>query len=264
MKWPNTLTIVRHGESAYNLLKKNKRENPDYEKFLELFVKDYEKAKDEKWPSGRLVVLAKKVWQKTRLEFDDYHTPMTEDGFKQAESTALNLKKLIKLPDVIYFSPYLRIRQTLEGLIRGWPELVKVRSISEERIREQEHGLQTIYNDWRIFCTLNPVQGLLFKQEGDYFYRQANGENKADVRDRVRSFIATVIRENANQNVMLLTHHLTLLCIRANIERWLPEKFIEVDKADKPINCGITIYRGNPKLGKEGRLVLDIYNKKFY
>lgn len=264
MKWPNTLTIIRHGESAYNLLKKNKRENPDYEKFLELFAEDYEKAEDEKWPSKKLVVLARKVWQKTRLGFDDYHTPLTEEGFEQAKSTASSLKKVIKLPDVIYFSPSLRTKETLKGLVQGWPELAKVKAVSEERVREQEHGLQTIYNDWRVFCTLNPVQGLLFKQEGDYFYRQANGENKADVRDRVRSFMATIIREDAGQNVLLLSHHITLLCFRANLERWSPEKFIEIDKADKPINCGVTMYGGDPKQGENGKLILKTYNQKLY
>lgn len=107
-------------------------------------------------------------------------------------------------------------------------------------------------------------QGLLQKQEGEYVYRFLNGESKADVRDRVRSFLTTLIRENAEQHVFVVSHHLTLLCIRANLERWDQEKFEEVDKNDKPINCGITIYRGDPKLGKDGNLVLDTYNKKVY
>ena len=131
-------------------------------------------------------------------------------------------------------------------------------------MREQEHGLSTVYNDWRIYFTLNPVQALLFKLEGDYEYRFLNGENKADVRDRVRSFMATLIRENSSQNVLVVSHHLTLLSMMANLERWDREKFIKTDRTERPINCGLTIYKGDPSRGKEGQLLLKSYNKKLY
>lgn len=266
MKWPNTLTIIRHGESAYNFLKTRKTKNKQYQKFSELFKKEYDKAKTADWPSKKLVQLANDIWQNSDLilNYNDYDTPLTKSGFEQAKATGAKLKKLIDRPDVVYFSPYIRTKETLNGLIKGWPELVKARAGAEERIREQEHGLQSLFNDWRVFCVLNPLQALLLKREGDYFYRHLNGENKADVRDRIKSFISTIIRENAGQNVLVISHHLTLLCIRANLERWLPEKFTEIDKEEKPVNCGITIYKGNPKLGKNGKLVLDTYNKKLY
>lgn len=264
MKWPNTLTILRHGESAYNLLKIKKRENKEYDKFIVLFSKEYEKAKSIDWPSKKLKELAKKVWKNNELVYSDYKTPLTEEGFNQAKKTGLGLKKIIPQPNVIYFSPHLRTRETLKGLVQGWSELASVKRVSEERIREQEHGLQGLFNDWRIFCVLNPLQALLFKKEGDYFYRHPNGENKADVRDRIKSFISTLIRENAGENVLVISHHLTLLVIRANLERWLPEEFLRVDKEEKPINCGVTIYKCDPILGKNGKLVLKTYNKQIY
>lgn len=104
----------------------------------------------------------------------------------------------------------------------------------------------------------------MFKLEGDYEYRFLNGENKADVRDRVRSFLTTLIRENAGQNVLVVSHHLTLLSLRSNLERWGREKFIETDRNDKPINCGVTIYRGNSEQGNDGKLILEGYNQKLY
>lgn len=264
MKWPNTLTIIRHGESAYNIAKVRKHEDKEYQKFSVLFQKEYEKAVDDKWPSKKLILLAKKVWKKYKIEYRDYNTPLTEAGFKQAAATGASLKKLISIPTVVYFSPYLRTRETLKGLAGGWPELAKVKRVSEERIREQEHGMQTLYNDNKIFCVMNPLQALLMKKEGDYFYRQLNGENKADVRDRIRSFISTLIRENSGENVLVVSHHLTLLAIRSNLERWLPEEFMRVDKEQKPINCGVTIYQTDPKQGRNGKLILKTYNKQLY
>jgi broad specificity phosphatase PhoE len=264
MKWPNSLTFIRHGESAYNYLKIKKQENPDYKKFCEIYDRDFNKAEDENWPSEELKELAKKIWQTIKLGVSDYNTPLTEKGINQAKETGSALKKKISLPDIIYASPYLRTRQTLAGIMDGWPELKEVKVIYEERIREQEHGIGTVFNDWRIYYTLNPIQGLLFKLEGNYEYRFLNGENKADVRDRVRSFFSTLTRENVGQNILVISHHLTLLCLRANLERWDREKFIEVDDQEKPINCGVTIYKGITEQGKDGKLILETYNQKLY
>lgn len=264
MKWPKTLTIIRHGESAFNFLKAKKKGDKDYEKFTALFNKEFEVADNIDWPSKKLTLFAKKIWKENKLSYSDYKTPLTEEGLVQALKTGLELKKTIPLPDVIYFSPYLRTRETVKGLIQGWSALAKVKRVSEERIREQEHGLQGLFNDKKVFCVLNPDQALLSKREGEYFYRHLNGENKADVRDRIRDFLGTLIRENAGENVLVISHHLTLLSIRANLERWLPEEFMRVDKDEKPVNCGITIYQTDPKQGGNGKLVLKTYNRKLY
>ena len=85
-----------------------------------------------------------------------------------------------------------------------------------------------------------------------------------DVRERNRSIINTVIREYSGQNVMMVTHHLSILAFRANFERLGEQGFIDLDQHEKPINCGVTIYRGNPDMGEEGRLLLDTYNERLY
>ncbi len=264
MKWPNALTFIRHGQSSYNLLKKKKEEGASYHVFKERFEKEFKNATHEDWASEELKYLARQVWQDTKLGVSDYNTPLTEEGVRQAEETGRRLKEEAVIPEVVYVSPYLRTRQTLEGLMRGLPELKKASVVSEERIREQEHGLATIYNDWRVYFVFNPVQALHFNLETDYEYRFLNGENKADVRDRVRSFLGTLIREHAGGKVLIISHHLTLLSLRANLERWDREKFIEVDKNDKPVNCGVTTYRGDIAQGRDGRLLLETYNQKLY
>ena len=84
------------------------------------------------------------------------------------------------------------------------------------------------------------------------------------VRDRIRSFNDMLIREYAEKDVWVISHHLTKLSFRASIERWSPEEFIRVDNEEKPVNCGVTIYGGNPKAGKDGKLELKHYNLKLY
>ncbi|RJQ24479.1 histidine phosphatase family protein [Candidatus Parcubacteria bacterium] len=264
MKWPTTLIFIRHGESAFNALREKKRHIENYEKFRDLFSEEFSKATTPDWPSKKLINMANEIWKECRLDENDYDTPLTEIGRKQARITGEHLANQSYIPDVVFVSPYLRTRQTLEEIQKGWPALRDVRVVSEERIREQEHGLSTLYNDRSVYFTLNPLQGLLYKLEGDYGYKYPNGENKANVRDRVRSFLSTTIREYPEKTVLSISHHLTLLSLRANLERWDREQFIKVDSHDHPINCGVTIYKGNPKKGQSGRLELESYNQKLY
>ncbi|HAU07849.1 MAG: hypothetical protein UW46_C0001G0005 [Candidatus Yanofskybacteria bacterium GW2011_GWF1_44_227] len=264
MKWPQSLTFIRHGESAYNILKKNKNEDSLYLEFKAVFDEEYDNFDIAKWPSEKLASLARSIFNKFKVNVSDYATPLTKDGVRQANETAKKLSSVIARPDIVYVSPFIRTRQTLDALTSGCQLLKDVRVVVEERIREQEHGLSTVYNDWRVYIVLQPEQAALFRMEGDYEYKFLNGENKSDVRDRARSFVETLIREHAGENVLVVSHHLTLLSLRANLERWDREKFIEVDENDKPINCGVTIYKGHPELGKNGKLMMDQYNIKLY
>jgi len=63
---------------------------------------------------------------------------------------------------------------------------------------------------------------------------------------------------------MAITHHLTILATRATFERLSPEQFLHLDRHEKPVNCGVTRYVGNPERGSQGRLELDEYNKQHF
>lgn len=256
MKWPESLTLIRHDESEYNALKKKLKQNSKYQKFRAEFEKD---------PlSEKAVKLAEELKDEVSIKSGDWNTPLAEDAGHQTEKMATKLKELIKLPDVIFVSPYKRTHHTLEFLKRGWPELKSIKTVEEERIREQEHGLVTIYNDWRIFQTLHPEQRELYNLEGEYYYRFPQGENVEDVRERTRSWFNTLTRDFPEKNVLAVTHHLTILAVRANLERLNAKDFLYLDEHEKPINAGVTIYRGNPELGKDGKLILESYNMKLY
>jgi hypothetical protein len=153
-------------------------------------------------------------------------------------------------------SPYLRTCETLRLLKEEWPELAGAREYQEERIREKDHGLALLYNDWRIYHVLIPEQGRLHDLLGDYDYRFLNGENIPDVRQRTHSWITTITREFAGQasdgDYASSDHpgH------RANFERLGPEEFLHLDEHEKPVNCGVTCYMGNAQVGSRGKLEL--------
>jgi len=256
MKWPATLTLIRHDISAYNLLKESKKGHPEYEKFLAAWKKDPASPVTRRLAGTRREFFA--------LRVSDSETPLADAEGRQARLTGEKLGAEAEVPDAIFVSPYKRTLQTLEHIVKGWPALKNVPVYKDERIREQEHGLSLLYNDWRLFEVFHPDQKLLRAQEGAYWYRFPQGENVPDVRLRNRSWISTLIREFAGKKVLTITHHLNILATRANLERLDADEFIRLDSEEKPVNCGVTVYRGHPEAGKDGRLLLEFYNRKYY
>ena len=253
MKWPNSLFLVRHGQSAFNELKERRQKHPLYKEFVKAFENDY--LSDE---TKRLAEEVKIMFQ---LDYSDYKTPLTERGKKQARDAGRHLKTLIGPPDVVIISPYLRCRETFYEMTVGWDELKNIKTYTDELIEERNTGLGILYNDWRLFFTLHPEQYLLNKKDGYYHYRYPQGESIKDVRRRIRQWFGTLIREFAGKNVFAVTHHLTILSNRANLERMTPEEFIELDRDNPPKNCSITIYDGRPDFGFDGKLMLGKYNE---
>ena len=256
-KWPKRLMLIRHGESAFNRLKKDKAKNALYQEFEAAYKQNPASEKTQR--------LARKVWKALPLDVSDAQTPLTAEGRRQAKETGAALrKKKTKVPHVILVSPYCRTKATLRQLMVGWPELAKVKVYEEERLREWEIGLRGRYHDWRIFNALHPEQRELREQEGAYWYRLPQGENLPDLRERLRSLIGTLIREFRGKRVLIVAHHMTILALRANLERLDQEEFERIDHEEKPINCGVTLYKGKKRKGTRGKLCLKYYNRKYY
>lgn len=256
MKWPTEINFIRHGRSAYNEMGEAKSKDPLYQDFLRAFGKDLR--------SEETQVLARLIRNRYQLGSGDYDTPLTETGRIQSHTVGQALKDKLDLPETIFLSPHLRASQTLSSLIAGWPALISVPAVSEPRLREQEHGLALVFNDKRVFQAFYPDQKLLHDLEGPYWYRFPQGENVPDGIERIRSFIGTLVRDYSEKKILVISHHLTILFFLAAILRWSCEEFIRTDKECKPINCGLTTFRGNPEVGDDGRLELISYNVKLY
>lgn len=256
MKWPSSLTKIRHDTSQYNVLKYIKEADPQYQEFLLAFAQDP--------TSKRSIHLAHILRKRFALAMGDSSTPLADAEAVNAVTTGQILRETHPLPDIVCVSPYLRAVKTFDGLCIGWPELAAVKVKQDERIREQEHGLALLYNDWRIFFVLHPEQRELYEMEGSYYYRYPQGENVPDVRLRNNIWIGMLIREFPGKVVLVITHHLNILATRANLEGLSAEEFQRLDHEEKPINLGVTRYDGRPDLGQDGRLVLTSYNQKLY
>jgi len=250
-KQPNSITVIRHVTSAFNMINKNNIQG--YREFSKQFDIEYKKLDlqalvNESFPSEDLLRKVKEIISKLIFNNSDYDTGIADGAMEQAVKTGSRLSDYVDLPDTIYVSPYKRAKLTLEGLKEGWSDLKGVTVIEDDRIREQEYGMQNIYADWRVYFTLNPKQALLRKHSTEYEYRQEQGESLLDVRNRLRSFLSTIITGHGGKSpkdVMVITHHLAIMAMRANIERWNREVFLDQNRNNRPPNSSITTYVAN-------------------
>ncbi len=258
MKWPETLTLVRHDRSAYNDLKAKKQDDERH--------KAFRRAYDKNPDSDETHRLALEITEAFPLPYSDHDTPLAEGAGWQAKQVGERLKEIIHVPTVIFVSPYVRTHSTLEHITQGWPELSEIKTVDDTRIREQKHGTAILYNDWRVFETLHPEQRLLRSRDSKrmYYYRWPEGESFEDMGADTRSWLGTLAREYSEEEVLAVTHHLRILSIREHLERLSVDEVIRIDREEKPINAGVTIYKGYPDLGKDGKLILQDYNLQLY
>ncbi|CAF1105298.1 unnamed protein product [Adineta ricciae] len=125
----------------------------------------------------------------------DAHISLTQLGTQQAVEVGKKLKQeVINDPNeniYVYLSPYLRSKQTYEGISKSFSpsQIIKVRE--DPRLREQEWG-NFLHPDIRR----NEI--IERKKVGDFYFRFTNGESGADVYDRCTLFLDTLFRKNMN------------------------------------------------------------------
>ncbi|QQG45197.1 MAG: histidine phosphatase family protein [Candidatus Sungiibacteriota bacterium] len=269
MKWPRKVILVRHGESEFNRVKEQQRKDPEYQRFVKLFEQEFNLDKFQRhWPyvkaSKELRGLAVKMYRKYFLPYSNRLTPLTDTGWLQAERLGRTLKILpdARLPDVILVSPYLRTKQTLEGMTRGWPELAGIKQETEPLIREIDIGLAGLYNNWRVMETFHPEQRYIYLRDGKYDYCYPQGENVLGVEGRMRLLSGKLIREFSEREVLLVSHHITITAFISTQERWESQDFTRKDDENPIKNCSYTIFVGDPEQGEsgEGKLMLQTLN----
>jgi len=228
-KWPQTLWIVRHGQSAGNL------------------------ARDQAEAAGlHLIDIA------TR----DMDVPLSPLGERQAEAVGhwFGQRPPEGRPNVVLCSPYVRARQTADRLLAaaGIDE-DDITRVCDERLREKEFGIVdrlTVRGIREKFPELAAQR----RHVGKFYFRPPGGESWCDVILRLRSAIEMITREYRRERVLVVGHQVTVNCMRYLLERLTEAEILAIDRqADVP-NCGITSYVFDPSRGTHGKLVPDLVN----
>lgn len=226
-KWPDVLWIVRHAESAGNV------------------------ARDIAESAGEARI---------HLATRDVDVPLSSLGQRQADSVGRWFGSLPpdSRPTALLTSPYVRAGQTAARLIAsgGFGEIAPV---LDERLREREFGILDGLTRTGIEERY-PDEAKRREPLKKFYYRPPGGESWCDVILRLRSAIDTLTREYRRERVVLVCHTVVVLCFRYLFERLTEEQLLAVDHSREIANCSISSYVFDPSSGRNGRLVLDLFN----
>ena len=227
-KWPQSLWIVRHGQSAGNV------------------------ARDAAEAAGlRTIDIA------TR----DVDVPLSDLGVRQAEALGTWFGNMPRdeLPDVVLSSTYLRARETARIVIETGMQGHEVSPVSDERLREKEFGILDRLTPLGIRAKY-PELAEQRAHVGKFYFRPPGGESWCDVILRLRSVIEMMTREYRRERVLIVAHQVTVNCMRYLLERLDEAQILEIDRLGDVPNCGVTSYEFDPAAGSHGKLVRRLEN----
>jgi len=184
----------------------------------------------------------------------DNQVELTEEGRGQAWAAGKRIRELVgdeKLD--LYVSPFQRTLQTSRNVIQAF-EPGQVNHVTiDPRIREQEFG--NLQGD--DFKTFRQEQ----KKVGRFWYRFPTGESGGDVYDRIAQWWETEmmfhnqrpLREKVD-NVLVVTHGLTMRLIMMQLFGWSPDTFHTVWNAG---NCSLYVLKYDASLPRRAPYRLD-------
>lgn len=226
-KWPQTLWIVRHGQSAGNV------------------------ARDQAEAAGlHLIDIA------TR----DMDVPLSPLGERQSDAVGAWFGELPPAgrPNVVLCSPYVRALETARRLMAA-ASLPMDTLICDERLREKEFGILdrfTVLGMREKFPELAEQRSRV----GKFYFRPPGGESWCDVILRLRSVIEMVTREYRGERVLVVAHQVTVNCMRYLLEHKSEPEILAIDRLGDVPNCGVTSYEFDPASGPHGQLALRLAN----
>lgn len=215
-QWPDTLWIVRHGQSAGNV------------------------ARDAAESAGLEMI---------DLAWRDIDVPLSELGAQQSVALGEWFGRQTRAqPDVVLCSPYLRALQTAR-LVVEHSGLQGLSIRLDERLREKEFGILDRLTKFGI-QQQHPQLNEQRTHVGKFYFRPPGGESWCDVILRLRSLQEMVTREYAGQRVLVVAHQVIVNCVRYLMEQMDEQQILEIDRQGDVPNCAVTTYRS----GSQGDL----------
>lgn len=225
-KWPDTLWLVRHGQSSGNVA----RDAAEAARLNEIDIAER-----------------------------DMDVPLSPLGERQAEALAGWFGSLTpeEQPQAVLCSPYLRAVQTADILIASAG--LAIPRVQDERLREKEFGITDRLTKAGIVARF-PELAEQRAHVGKFYFRPPGGESWCDVILRLRSVIDTLTREYRQERVLIVGHQVIVNCFRYLLERLDERQILDIDRqADVP-NCSVTTYRFDAATGRHGKLQLACAN----
>ena len=227
-RWPSSLWIVRHGESAGNV------------------------ARDAAHAAGS---------DRITLSGRDVDIALSPRGIDQARALGGWFAGLEagERPEILLASPYIRAQETAR-LFRDAGGTAGDAAIAlDERLREKEFGILDGLTTGGV-AALHPDQAEFRRILGKFYHRPPGGESWCDVVFRLRSLMDTIALHHGGRRVMIVAHQVVVLCLRYVIETLTEQQILAIDADADVANSAITEYRFDADAAPGGGLALVRYN----
>jgi len=211
-RWPDTLWIVRHGESAGNV------------------------ARDVAYAAGLPTI---------DIAERDVDVPLSAAG--ETQSSALGRwfagQPEDERPCIVLVSPYLRARHTAALIEEAGGLATPSTVVVDERLREKEFGILDRLTRIGIEQRF-PEQAEMRTRLGKFYHRPPGGESWCDVILRLRSVVDTIsLHHNGpGKRVLVVAHQVIVLCLRYLLEGLDEAQILAIDREGDVANCGVTAY----------------------
>ena len=205
-------------------------------------------------------------------QFGDHNVPLTQWGHRQAVAAggaiaacleAGSGKEARKID--IWYSPYLRTRQSKDALLDALPSELVGEVREDFLLREQDFGLFTEIYDRAEQRAKFPEEfekwARLRSNSGKFYARPPDGESRADVAQRVRLFLSTVMHdvENGRDTLAIVGHGVTNRAFEMNFLKHTVDWF---ERSDNPGNADVTVIEGNRERGYSSTLLHQAADRK--
>lgn len=180
----------------------------------------------------------------------DSRVPLAPYGHAQAVEAGRCIRPMLGNERVrMLVSPYLRTRQTADGLMEGLGSFTagKFDRREELALREISFGLFDGIPDDELsehFPTEHAHYQKYVEFEDEFYAPMPMGESRAEVADRVKSVFGTILRDaepsrsDPIHNFIIVSHGVT---IRAFIMQWLHYSPEWYNAEANPKNCSVTV-----------------------
>ncbi|MCF7835102.1 histidine phosphatase family protein [Candidatus Gracilibacteria bacterium] len=277
------ITFIRHLESKYNEYKELIKSNPDYQEFMT--TTDISRKKE------LAMILLKDFFAEVGI---DYETGLSSQGHEDGEVLSKLYAQLIKsnpeiFPDLIYISPYIRTRTTahyllknIEGLDIDFDKMIDENKLEDliigsfngkdiaikmdERIRERDHGANVAPSFIRDFRDgekgFHDLLSKLQREKVYYHTAPAGGESQVQTNARAKEFLLRNFEKNKFGNMMVVSHHLTMIGALLSIFGGSFQTFYKLNDLRRPANGSFTMLSQIPKteVGEENKFRVSAYN----
>ena len=205
---PETLVLVRHGQSMGNLADAEAQRRGAHH--LDLDIRDAD-------------------------------VPLSPAGEQQADAVGRHLSGLPgdRRPTLVLTSPFRRAHDT-SGIALSRAGL-DVERVVDERLRERELGVFDGLTGLGIRERF-PQEAEQRRHVGKFYYRPPGGESWCDVALRVRSLLASLGDELAAERVWAFSHQAVIMNFRLVLERLTEPELLEHDSSTPLANCSMTGY----------------------